>query len=126
MHESGSDIDAKSQHIFKGNKSLMYKDNMQSRLCKSGKDETQEHLEKCDFTKEIKKNLNLGKRDEKIVLITRALKDLYTPKTSVDKNKSTKNEYNLTKGEIENRLNPEGASHALPVPSEETSFNSIY
>ena len=77
-------------------------------------------MEKCDFTKEIKKNLNLGKRDEKIVLITRALKDLYTPKTSVDKNKSTKNEYNLTKGEIENRLNPEGASYVLPVPSKET------
>ena len=29
-------------HI-KGNKSSMYKDNMQCRLCKSGEDETQEH-----------------------------------------------------------------------------------
>ena len=51
-------------HI-KGNKSSMYRDNMQCRVCKgksmSGKDETQEHSEKCDFTKEMRKYLNLGK-----------------------------------------------------------------
>ena len=73
-------------HI-KGNKSSMQKDNMQCQLCKSGEDETQEHLEKCDFTKEMRKNLNLGKREDKIVLwrkITRALKDLYTPNKNVN------------------------------------------
>ena len=46
-------------HI-KGNKSSMYKDNMQCRLCKSGETK-HKNTEKCEFTKEIRKNLNLGK-----------------------------------------------------------------
>ena len=53
------------------------------------------------------KNLNLGKLNDKIVLwrkITRALKDLYTPKIKVnnaDENKSNskQNEYNMKIGE---------------------------
>ena len=52
-------------HI-KGNKSSMYKNNMQCRLCTTGENETQEHLEKCEFTTEMRKNLDLGKRDDKI------------------------------------------------------------
>ena len=55
--------------------------------------------------------------------ITRALKDLYNPKINVDndnKNNSTQYEYKLTKGESENKLNPEGTSCVLPVPSKET------
>ena len=50
----------------KGNKSLIYGDNMQCQVCMSEEDETQEQLAKCDFTKESRKNLNLGKRDDKI------------------------------------------------------------
>ena len=42
-------------HI-KGNKSSMYKDDMACRLCTSGENKTQEHLEKCDFTKDFRKN----------------------------------------------------------------------
>ena len=37
-------------HI-KCNKSSMYRNNMQCRPCKSGENETQEHLETCEFTK---------------------------------------------------------------------------
>ena len=33
----------------------MYKDNMQCRQCNSGGNETQEHLERCDFTREMRK-----------------------------------------------------------------------
>ena len=47
-------------HI-KGNKSSMYKDNIRCRLCNSGENETQEHMENCDFTKEMRANLNKGK-----------------------------------------------------------------
>ena len=64
---------------------------MQCRLCTTGEKETQEYLEKCAFTTEMRKNLHLNKREDKIVLwrkITRALKDLYEPKSSVNKNKN--------------------------------------
>ena len=67
--------------------------------------------------KKMRKYLNLRKRENKIVL-----KDLYTLNINVDndnKNNSTQNECNLTKGESENKLNPEGTSCVLPVPSEE-------
>ena len=60
--------------------SSMYRNNMACRLCTSGEDETQDHLERCNFTKEMRENLNLTLRDDKIVLcrrITRALKDIY-------------------------------------------------
>ena len=53
---------------------------MACRLCTSGEDETQDHLERCNFTKEMRENLNLTLRDDKIVLwrrITGALKDIY-------------------------------------------------
>ena len=72
-------------HI-KGNKSSVYTNNMACRLCTSGENETQEHLEKCNFTKDMRKNLDLNIREDKIVLwrkITRALKDIYEPKNKV-------------------------------------------
>ena len=52
-------------HI-KGNKSSMYKDNMQCRLCNSGENETQEHMERGDFTGEMRAILNL--RKDKVVV----------------------------------------------------------
>ena len=80
----------------------MYKDNMQCRLSKTGEDETQEHLEKCEFTKEMRTNHTLEKQEDKIVLwrkITKALTDLYDPYQNVknaDENRSTstQNEFN--------------------------------
>ena len=51
---------------------------MQCRLYKSGENDTQDHLETSEFTKEMKTNLSLGKREDKIVLwikITRALRE---------------------------------------------------
>ena len=53
---------------------------MACRLCTSGEDETQDHLERCSFTKEMRGNLNLTIREEKIIVwrrIIRALKDIY-------------------------------------------------
>ena len=61
----------------------MYKDNMACRLCKSGENETQEHMEKCKFTKEMSENLDMGKEADKIVLwrkLNRALQKLYNNK----------------------------------------------
>ena len=66
---------------------------MQCRLCTTGENETQEHIEKCKFTTEMRNNLDLGKGDDKIVLwrkITRALKKIYEPKSIVNKNKNNK------------------------------------
>ena len=74
-------------HI-KGNKSSMYKDNMACRLCTRGENETQEHFKKCEFTKDMRINLDLEIRDDKIALwrkITIALKDIYEPKKDVNK-----------------------------------------
>ena len=53
-------------HI-KGNKSSVWRNNMACRLCTSGEDETQDHLERCNFTKEMRENLNLTLREDKIV-----------------------------------------------------------
>ena len=50
---------------------------------KSGIEETQEHLEECDFTIEMRKTLDLKKETDKLILwrrITHALKDLYDKK----------------------------------------------
>ena len=76
----------------------------------------------------MRKNLNLGKRNDKIVLwreITRALKDLYTLNKNVNnadeiKSNSTQNKFNSKVWESENKLNPEGPSCVLPAPSKET------
>ena len=54
-------------HI-KGNMSSMYKGNMKCRYCKSGADETQEHLEECDLTKDMRKSLDLQKEKDQLIL----------------------------------------------------------
>ena len=46
-----------------GNTSLMYKDNMQFRLCNSGEDETQEHSEKYYFTREMRNVLPIPRNE---------------------------------------------------------------
>ena len=66
---------------------------MACRLCTSGEDETQDHLERCNFTKEMRENLNLTLREDKILLwrrITRVLKDIYENNKDVI-NKDTPN-----------------------------------
>ena len=65
---------------IKGNKSSHRKDDMACRLCTSGENETQVHLERFSFTKPKREDLDLTIRKEKIVFwrrITRTLKDLY-------------------------------------------------
>ena len=111
-------------HI-KGNKSLKYKNNMACRLCTSGENETQEYLEKFEFTKDRRKNLDLEIRDDKIVLwrkITRALKDIYEPKKDVNKliSNSIDKTINPNKGtkDCGSTPNPAGQGDAPPAPSE--------
>ena len=101
---------------------------MQCILCTTGINETQEHLEKCDFTKKIRKNLDIGKRDDKIVLwrkIMRAVKEIYEPNINVNNkkdNKKTDSNINtsLDTKDCENTPNPDGQGEVLPAPSEET------
>ena len=88
-------------HI-KGSKSSMYRNYMACRLCTSGEDETQDHLERCNFTKEMRENLDLNLREDKIVLwrkITRALKDIYDNKARFKKKQKKIVEFS-TKGLI--------------------------
>ena len=47
-------------HI-KGNKSSVWRNNMACSLCTSGEDETQDHLERCSFTKEMRLNPDMRK-----------------------------------------------------------------
>ena len=83
---------------------------MPFRQCKSGVNNTQEHLETCKFTKEMRTNLYLGKREDKIVVwrkITRVLKNVYDPNsniTNMKENKSTKNELRTTTAKKEIRI----------------------
>ena len=56
---------------------------MKCRLCNSHENETQENMDRCDFTKEMRANLNMGKEEDKVVLwrkLTRALSKLYSSK----------------------------------------------
>ena len=64
---------------IKGNKSSICKLDMACRLCTSGGNKTQDHLE-SSFTKVMRENLDLTVRKDKIVLwrrITRTSKDIY-------------------------------------------------
>ena len=101
---------------------------MACRLCTSGEDETQDHLERCSFTKEMRGNLNLTIREDKIVVwrrITRALKDIY--ENNVDfVNKDTQNivpstgNLETSTEDCESTPNPEGQGEALPASDRET------
>ena len=53
---------------IKGNTSSMYRDNMCCRYCTSGEDETQEHMETCESTTELREGLNLKIEREQIIL----------------------------------------------------------
>ena len=106
----------------------MHKDNMACRLCTSGENEKQFHLEKCEFRKDMRKNIDLEIRDDKIVLwskITRALKDTNESKkrvvnkmiwNSIDKSTNA----NTGTKDCESTPNPPGQGEALPTPSKET------
>ena len=101
---------------------------MACKLCTSGEDEAREHLERCKFTEDMRKNLDLNIREDKIVLwrkITRALKDIYDPKKDVV-NKYIPNQTLNTTDLIANTIdcestpNPEGQGEALPATDRET------
>ena len=98
MQDSGSYRCQILDHI-KGNKSSMYRNNMACRLCTSGEDVTPKHLERINFTKGMRENLDLNIMEDKIMLwrrITRALKDIYDPKKDVV-NENTPNHVPSTK-----------------------------
>ena len=53
---------------------------MNCRYCTSGEEETQEHIETCDFSSEMRKKLNLNKEREHMILwrkITWKLNEVY-------------------------------------------------
>ena len=54
----------KTINILKGNTSSTFRNNMQCRHCISGEVETQEHVEKREFTKVMRKTLNLENEEE--------------------------------------------------------------
>ena len=66
---------------IKGNRSSQWRHDMACRLCSSGENETQEHLERCSYMKTNREGLNLTirRRRKKILWrkVTRTLKDIY-------------------------------------------------
>ena len=56
--------------------SSSFRDNMQWRHCNSWEDETQEHLERCTFTSEMRRNLDLTKEREHLILWRKINKNL--------------------------------------------------
>ena len=121
----------KTTKNIKGNTSSSFRDNMQCRHCTSGEDETQEHLETCDFTSEMRRNLNLNKEREHMILwrkITKNLRELYkkanlnNKKTSDGHSSTTK--VKATQGGRSCRIGqePQGTSTDSPDDSEETCY----
>ena len=58
----------------------MYRNNMKCRYCEFGGNESQEHFTSCDFTKEMRKTLDLKQETDQLVLLrklTIALKDAH-------------------------------------------------
>ena len=49
----------KTTNNIQGNTTSNFRKNMQCRHCNSGEDETQEYLEKYEFTKVMRRTLNL-------------------------------------------------------------------
>ena len=100
---------------------------MASRLCTSREDETQDHLERCSFTKEMRGNLNLTIREDKIVVwrrITRALKDIYEHNKDFvikDTQNIVPSTGNLETSTVdcESTPYPEGQGEALPASDRE-------
>ena len=113
---------------IKGNRSSKWKHDMACRLCTSGENETQDHLERCSFTKEMRENLDLTIREDKRVLwrrITRTLKDIYVNNKDIvinDTQNILPNKGNIETGTVdcESTPNLEGQGEALPASDRET------
>ena len=70
----------KTTNNSKGITSSSFRDNLKCSHCNSGEDETQEHLETCEYTSELRRNLDLTKKREHIILwrkINKNLRELY-------------------------------------------------
>ena len=94
----------------------------------AGENETQEYLEKFSFTKEMRENLDLSLREDKIVLwrrISRTLKDIYRNNKDIvihDTQNILPNKGNIETGTLdcESTPNLEGQGEALPASDRET------
>ena len=56
-----------TKHI-KGNMSSMYREDMTCRYCCTGEEETQEHMETCEYTATLREGLNINNEREHIIL----------------------------------------------------------
>ena len=106
-----------------GNKSSIWKLDMACRLCTSGENVAQDHLERCSFT-----NLDLTVRKDKIVLwrkITRTLKNICKQEGYIviyGAQNTLPNKGNIETGtaDCESTPNLEGQGEALPASDRET------
>ena len=46
----------------------MYRNNMACRLYTSGEDKTQKHIERCNFTNDMRENMDMNIREDQKVL----------------------------------------------------------
>ena len=98
----------------------MYRNNIKCRYCESGENETQELFESCDFTKGMRKNLDLKQETDQLELwrkLTRALKDVH--KENKNKTNERNDNVNLETIDSENSQNHMG-SEAPPATREKT------
>ena len=113
---------------IKGNKSSIWKHDMACRLCTSGENKTQDYFERCSSTKDMRKNLDLTVRKEKIVIwmrITRTLKDIYVNNKDIvnkDTQNTLANKGNVETGIVDCERTPklEGQGEALPASDRQT------
>ena len=70
-------VRCKITNYIKGNRSSLHRNNMSCRYCSTGEDETQEHMENCEFSSEIRKGLNLVKERDLIIMWRKLNTKLY-------------------------------------------------
>ena len=70
-------VRCKITNYIKGNRSSLHRNNMSCRYCSTGEDETQEHMENCEFSSEIRKGLNLAKERDLIIMWRKLNTKLY-------------------------------------------------
>ena len=95
----------------------MYRKDLKCRCCESGENETQEHFTSCDFTKEMRKSLDLTQETDQLVLwrkLTRALQHVHN-----ENNKN--NEFNVDLETRDSAISPyQKGSEVPPVTCKET------
>ena len=103
--------------------SSAYRDNMSCRYCTSGEEETQEHMETCESTSEMRQRLNLTIEREHIILWRKINRKLFKEYNDVTTIESELKKAGLYKSD-NNKATRRGRSSGIGQDSERTGTNS--